>query len=65
MIRRTPLAHNELPQVPNDVIQICSICNQPIQLEWANTDEQGLAVHEECYVMKLHREQTVSKKADA
>jgi hypothetical protein len=28
----------------------CSICNKPIELETAKTDENGKAVHEECYV---------------
>ena len=31
----------------------CSLCNQPVPLENAKTDEYGLAVHEECYVLKL------------
>jgi hypothetical protein len=28
----------------------CSICGNPVSLETSNTDEQGMAVHEECYV---------------
>ena len=31
----------------------CSICNQPVALEIAKTDDFGQAVHEECYVLKL------------
>lgn len=31
----------------------CSICNQPVALEIAKTDEFGQALHEECYVLKL------------
>ena len=31
----------------------CSTCNRRAPLENANTDEHGLAVHEECYVLKL------------
>jgi hypothetical protein len=31
----------------------CSICNQPVALEIAKTDDFGQAVHEECYVFKL------------
>ena len=31
----------------------CSICNQPVALEIAKTDDSGQAVHEECYVLKL------------
>jgi hypothetical protein len=29
---------------------ICPLCSQPIELETANTDEKGQAVHEDCYV---------------
>ena len=28
----------------------CSICGNPVALEMSKTDEQGCAVHEECYV---------------
>ena len=30
----------------------CSYCNQPLQLEVEKTDEEGQAVHEECYALK-------------
>jgi hypothetical protein len=29
---------------------ICSLCNELVELETTNTDENGKAVHEECYV---------------
>jgi Flp pilus assembly pilin Flp len=32
---------------------LCSICNRRFPLESAKTDEHGLAVHEECYVLTL------------
>lgn len=28
----------------------CCICGNPVALEMSKTDEQGVAVHEECYV---------------
>jgi len=31
----------------------CSICKKPVALETANTDEDGNAVHEQCYVLKM------------
>ena len=31
----------------------CSICQKPVTLETAKTDEVGQAVHEECYLLKL------------
>jgi hypothetical protein len=32
---------------------ICSICNLPVLLNNAKTDEDGSAVHEDCYLIKL------------
>jgi hypothetical protein len=31
----------------------CSICQKPVTLETAKTDEVGQAVHEECYLLML------------
>jgi hypothetical protein len=31
----------------------CHICNEPIPLEASKTDESGLAVHEQCYLLRL------------
>jgi len=32
---------------------ICSICNLPVALNNAKTDEDGNAIHEDCYLFKL------------
>jgi hypothetical protein len=32
---------------------ICSICNLPVALNNAKTDEDGNAIHEDCYLSKL------------
>ena len=32
---------------------LCPICDHPIPLETATTDENGIAFHEECYVLKV------------
>jgi hypothetical protein len=32
---------------------ICSLCNLPVPLNRAKTDEDGNAVHEHCYVIKV------------
>jgi hypothetical protein len=29
----------------------CSICDQPVELETAKTDDNGQPVHSECYVL--------------
>jgi len=34
-------------------VPICSICNLPVPLNSAKTDEDGKAVHEDCYLTKL------------
>jgi|HubBroStandDraft_4_1064222.scaffolds.fasta_scaffold63053_1 hypothetical protein len=31
----------------------CLICDKPVRLETAKTDEFGNAVHEECYVLSI------------
>jgi len=36
--------------IPTARYLVCSLCAKPIELETANTDERGLAVHEDCYV---------------
>jgi hypothetical protein len=32
---------------------ICSICHKPVPLNDAKTDEDGSAIHEACYLVKL------------
>ena len=32
---------------------LCLICNAPVPLETAKTDERGNAIHEECYLLKV------------
>jgi hypothetical protein len=32
---------------------VCSVCKRPIRLETAKTDENGEAVHEDCYLQRL------------
>jgi hypothetical protein len=29
---------------------VCPLCNEVVEIETANTDEKGRAVHEDCYV---------------
>jgi hypothetical protein len=42
----------------------CSICNKPVELETAKTDEDGKTVQAECYVRKMRlREITPPPKA--
>lgn len=32
---------------------ICPLCNEPVELETTKTNEDGKAVHEECYIISL------------
>jgi hypothetical protein len=31
----------------------CAICNKPVNIEAAATDDKGKTVHRECYVLKI------------
>src|ERR1700719_2232947 len=37
----------------------CSICNQPVELETAKTDEDGNLVHEDCYVRRARLKEII------
>jgi|HubBroStandDraft_2_1064218.scaffolds.fasta_scaffold13280_6 hypothetical protein len=39
-------------------LPICPLCNEPVELETAKTDENGNAVHEECYTLKVQPERS-------
>jgi hypothetical protein len=32
---------------------LCSLCNEPVDLRTAKTDEHGKPIHEECYVLQM------------
>jgi hypothetical protein len=34
-------------------VLICSICHRPVALENSKTDENGHAIHEDCYLQRL------------
>lgn len=37
---------------------LCRICGKPVAVENCKTDDDGKAVHEDCYVLKLRLAQT-------
>jgi hypothetical protein len=41
----------------------CSICNRTVSLSDAKTDEDGKAVHENCYLLKLGVGETIGRDA--
>jgi hypothetical protein len=42
-----------LSQFGSNPLPICAICNAAVPLETAKTDEDGAAIHEPCYVLKM------------
>jgi len=42
-----------MTHIPTASYPICPLCSEHIELEKANTDDKGKAVHEECYVLSL------------
>lgn len=42
-----------IPPSQRDSRPRCPICDLPVALETAKTDENGRAIHEDCYAMKL------------
>lgn len=43
--------------IPSAKTTLCLVCNEPVSLETAKTDESGQAIHEECYLVNLNRNQ--------
>jgi hypothetical protein len=39
---------------------LCFICHTPVQLEISKTDENGHAVHERCYLLRLRLRQATT-----
>jgi hypothetical protein len=59
MTRIRPSVYNTrpvlIPQKP--ALPACPICNKEVLLETAKTDENGHALHEECYLLRLKSEE--------
>jgi hypothetical protein len=44
---------------PVSYLPFCHICNKPVRLEFAKTDEAGQTVHEGCYLLKITPHPTI------
>ena len=42
-----------LSQFLSNPLPTCAVCNTPVQIESAKTDESGAAIHELCYVLRV------------
>jgi hypothetical protein len=51
-IRGLPGVLATMPLIPIPPI-LCNLCNKPVTLESAGTDQGGSPVHEDCYIAKL------------
>jgi len=40
---------------------LCFVCNTPVELEISKTDENGRAVHERCYLLRLRERQATNE----
>jgi hypothetical protein len=45
-------------------VPLCSICNKPVEVEAATIDENGNAIHEECWLLKMRLEQAQKPTKD-
>jgi len=48
-----PLQPYKESSLANAQLTMCHLCNQPVELKDAKTDEGRRAVHEECYLRKI------------
>ena len=48
------------PSAEESVPPLCPIGNKSVDLKAAKADENGLAMHEECYVVKVRLENTAT-----
>jgi hypothetical protein len=46
-----------VPEKPKPGVIFCAVCGEPMALETAKTDDAGQAVHSECYLCKLRKQQ--------
>jgi len=52
----------EAPLMPEPIASpLCFICNNPVELEISKTDENGHAVHERCYLLRLRQRQATTE----
>jgi len=53
-VQKTSNAHpGPIPKRQESVL-VCWLCNKRVPVETAKTDENGAAMHEDCYLLRLH-----------
>jgi hypothetical protein len=43
---------------------LCSLCNDPVDLRTAKTDEYGKTIHEECYVLRVRMKRDMLRSSE-
>jgi hypothetical protein len=52
----------EAPLMPEPITSpVCFICHTPVELAISKTDENGRAVHERCYLLRLRQRQATTE----
>jgi hypothetical protein len=49
-----------MPSNPKSPLTLCVYCQKPVELENAETDENGKAIHPECYLLRLRANRDTS-----
>lgn len=57
MTRIRPFFRDARPGVTprKPTLPVCTVCEKEVPLETARADEQGRAIHEACYLLRLQR----------
>ena len=53
MVRMLVFRMDQPTSSDGTIKMICVICGEPVALETANTDDNGHAVHAQCYAQKM------------
>lgn len=54
-----------MSHIPTASYPICPLCSEHIELENANSDEKGRAVHEECYVSHFIEQRRAQNRTES
>jgi hypothetical protein len=53
-----------MPNNAGSELPMCSYCANPVEIENATTDEDGKAIHAECYLLRLRAQRSTLPLAD-
>jgi hypothetical protein len=53
-----------MPNHAKSQLPMCSYCANPVEIENATTDEDGKAIHAECYLLRLKEQRSTLHPSD-